>query len=50
MAGWIDLCMDAGPFLSFGGPMQDAVLGPLFCQTMMNRFLTLLGDPQSINF
>ena len=29
--------------------MQDAVWGALFCQTMMDRFLTLLGDPQRCN-
>ena len=29
--------------------MQDAVQGPLFCQTVMDRFLTLLGDPQRCN-
>ena len=29
--------------------MQNAVWGPLFCQTTMYRFLTLLGDPQRCN-
>ena len=38
-----------GPFCVIGGPMQDAVWGPLFCQTMMDRFLTLLGDSQRCN-
>ena len=34
-----------GLFCLFGGPVQDAVLGP-FCQTMMDRLLTLLGQSQ----
>ena len=34
-----------GRFCLFGGSMQGAVWGPLFCQTTMDRFLTLLGDP-----
>ena len=44
--------MTPGPgpfFVIFGGPMQDAVWGPLFFQTVMDRFLTHLGDPQKCN-
>ena len=37
---------EQGSFCLFRGLMQDAVWGPLFCQTTMDRFLTLLGDPQ----
>ena len=39
-------CMECahwqGRFCLFGGPMQDAVWGPLFRQTTMDRLLTLL--------
>ena len=38
-----------GHFCLFGGPMQDAVWGPIFCQTTMDRLFTLLGDPQRCN-